>query len=244
MKGFRLFPGACWHAARRGAKAALLLALITCLLHGQAPADSITGKVIYTGPKPTGRTISMEANPVCFKLHPNGVPAQDLILNPDNTVRNALVYVKAGLFGKQFSAPAEAIKVDQKGCVFEPRMVALMVNQRLEVANGDPTNHNVHVMPEENPELNVSQPPQAPPKVTQFAKPEIGIVVMCNIHPWMRLYAHVLSNPYYAITGEDGTFTIKGLPPGTYTIEVWHEKLGMQEKKIRTGSKSDFTFAE
>jgi hypothetical protein len=60
----------------------------------------------------------------------------------------------------------------------------------------------------------------------------------------MRLYAHVLSNPYYAITGEDGTFTIKGLPPGTYTIEVWHEKLGMQEKKIRTGSKSDFTFAE
>jgi plastocyanin len=210
----------------------------------QAPADVITGKVIYTGPKPTVRNISMEANPACFKLHPNGVPAQDLILNSDNTVRNALVYVKSGLFGKQFSAPTDAIKVDQKGCMFEPRIVTLMVNQRLEVSNGDPTNHNIHVMPETNPELNVSQPPNAPPKATQFAKPEIGIVVMCNIHPWMRLYAHVVSNPYYAITGADGTFTIKGLPPGTYTIEVWHEKLGVQEKKIKTGSKSDFTFAE
>jgi plastocyanin len=223
---------------------ALLAFAMPAHLMAQAPADSITGKVIYTGPKPVVRNISMEANPVCFKLHPNGVPAQDFLLNPDNTVRNALVYVKTGIFGKQFPAPTEAIRVDQKGCMFEPRMVALMVNQRLEVANGDPTNHNVHVMPEANPELNVSQPPQAPPKVAQFAKPEIGIVVMCNIHPWMRLYAHVLSNPYYAITGDDGTYTIKGLPPGTYTIEVWHEKLGVQEKKIKTGSKSDFTFAE
>ena len=239
MRGARLVSNGR-DQVRRALKAALLLAL-ACGLHAQ---DSITGKVIYSGPKPVVRNISMEANPVCFKLHPNGVPATDLILNPDNTVRNALVYVKAGIFGQQFPAPAQAIRVDQKGCMFEPRMVALMVNQRLEVANGDATNHNVHVMPEANPDLNVTQPPQAPAKVIQFAKPEIGIVVMCNIHPWMRLYVHALANPYYSITGEDGTFAIKGLPPGTYTIEVWHEKLGVQEKKIKTGNKSDFTFAE
>ena len=213
--------------------------------NAQAPAsDSITGKVIYTGPKPAIRNISMEANPVCFKLHPNGVPSQEVLLNPDNTLRNALVYVKAGLLGKQFPVPAEVVKVDQKGCLFEPHVVALMVNQRLEVANGDPTNHNVHVMPETNPEWNVSQPPQAPAKFTQFPKPEIGIVVMCNIHPWMRVYANALSNPHYAITGADGTYTIKGLPPGSYTLEVWHERFGVQEKKVKAGARTDFTFTE
>ena len=211
----------------------------------QAPAsDSISGKVIYTGPKPVVRNISMEANPVCFKLHPNGVPSPEVILNPDGTLRNALVYVKAGLAGKQFPPPADVVKVDQKGCLFEPHVVALMVNQRLEVANADPTNHNVHVMPEDNPEWNVSQPPQAPAKFTQFPKPEIGIVVMCNIHPWMRVYANALSNPYFAITGADGTFTIKGLPPGSYTLEVWHEKFGVQEKKVKAGARTDFTFTE
>ena len=90
--------------ARRGLKPALLL--IPYLLNAQTAADSITGKVTYTGPKPVVRNISMEANPVCFKLHPGGIPAQDLVLNPDNTVRNALVYVKAGLFGQQFPQPA------------------------------------------------------------------------------------------------------------------------------------------
>jgi len=186
----------------------------------------------------------MEANPACSKIHPDGVTSQEVVLNPDNTLQNVLVYVKSAVVGKQFPTPAEAVRVDQKGCMFEPHVAVLMVNQKFEVANSDPTNHNVHGMPEVSPEWNVSQPPQAPPKSTQFAKPEVGIVVMCNIHPWMRLYAHVLSNPYYAVTGADGSFTIKGLPPGTYTVEAWHEKFGSQEKKIRVGSKSDFTFTE
>jgi plastocyanin len=209
-------------------------------------ADSISGKVIYSGPKPMVRTIGMEANAACAKAHPNGVPSPEVILNPDNTLQNALVYVKAGagLAGKQFPAPAEAVRISQTGCMFEPHVVAVMVNQRVEIANADPSNHNVHVMSETNPEWNVTQMPQAPPKVAVFAKPEIGLVMMCNIHPWMRVYANVLSNPYYAITGADGTFTIKGLPPGIYTLEAWHEKFGAQEKKVKAGGKADFTFTE
>ena len=216
--------------------------------NAQAPAggDSISGKVIYSGPKPTIRNISMEANATCAKLHPNSLPSPEVILNPDNSLQNVLVYVKAGtpLAGKQFPAPSEPVKINQTGCMFEPHVVALMVNQKVEIANADPSNHNIHVMAETNPAWNVTQPPQAPPKVAQFAKPELGLVLMCNIHPWMRVYANVLSNPYYAITGADGSFTIKGLPPGTYTLEAWHERFGAQEKKVKTGAKADFTFTE
>jgi len=238
---------------RKIALSALAIApAIVLVLHlaprgnAQAPADSISGKVFFNGTRPTVRNISMDANITCAKLHPNGVPSQEVLLNSDNSLRNALVYVKAGtgIAGKQFPAPTEAIKIDQKGCMFEPHVVAAMTSQRIEIANADPSNHNVHVMSEVNPIFNVSQVPQAPPKVAQFAKPELGLVLMCNIHPWMRVYVNVMSNPYYAITGADGSFTIKGLPPGLYTLEAWHEKYGSQEKKARVGGKADFTFVE
>jgi len=144
----------------------------------------------------------------------------------------------------EFPTPAETVKINQTGCMFEPHVVAVLVNQRIEIANADPSNHNIHVMAEANPAWNVTQTPQAPPKVAQFAKPEIGLVLMCNIHPWMRVYANVLSNPYYAITGPDGSFTIQGLPPGSYILEAWHERFGAQEKKVKAGVKADFTFTE
>lgn len=220
----------------------LLLLVPVGIVSAQAP-DAITGKVTFTGEKPRVRTISMEANPACAKIHPNGVRSQEVILAPDGSLANVLVYVKSGL-GKQFPAPPAPVRIDQKGCLFEPHIVTLMVGQKLEVLNSDPVNHNVHAMPEANQEWNVSQPPTSPAKSNTFNKPEIGMVVMCNVHPWMRTYAHVLSNPYYAVTGADGTFTIKGLPPGTYTLEAWHEKFGTQEKKVRVGAKADFTFAE
>jgi len=220
----------------------VLVPAVGLLMQAQGP-DTITGKVKFTGEKPRVRTISMEANPACAKIHPNGVPSQEVIMAADGSLANVLVYVKAGL-GKQFPPPAEVVKIDQKGCLFEPHVVALMVGQKLEVLNSDAVNHNVHAMPESNQEWNVSQPPTSPAKTNMFAKPEVGIVVMCNVHPWMRTYANVLSNPYYAITGADGSFTLKGLPAGTYTVEAWHERFGTQEKKVKVGTRSDFTFTE
>jgi len=229
--------------------AAALLVMQAPQVKAQAPAagaDTISGKVTFSGTKPTLRRIQMDANAACAKAHPDGLPSPEVILNQDNTLQNVFVYVKAGpgLAGKTFPAPKESVKINQVGCMFEPHVVAAMVNQPIEITNSDPTNHNVHVMAETNPTFNVSQLPKAPPKVATFAKPELGLVLMCNIHPWMRVYANVVSNPYYAVTGADGTFTIRGLPAGIYTVEAWHEKFGAQEKKIKVGSKSDFTFTE
>jgi plastocyanin len=208
--------------------------------------DSISGKVVYSGPKPTIRKISMEANAACAKIHPNGLPSPEVMLGPDDSLQNVLVYVKSGpgVLGKTFPTPTEVVKINQTGCMFEPHVVAVMVNQKIEIANSDPSNHNIHVMAEGNPTWNVTQTPATPPKVAQFAKPELGLVLMCNIHPWMRVYANVLTNPYFAITGKDGSFTIKGLPPGIYTLEAWHERFGTQEKKVKVGAKADFTFTE
>src|SRR5262249_25590588 len=124
------------------------------LIQAQGP-DTITGKVRVTGEKPRERNISMDANPACAKIHPNGVPSQEVLLSPDGGLANVLVYLKAGL-GKQFPAPAEAVRIDQKGCMFEPHVVAVMVGQKFEVLNSDPTNHNVHSMPEANQDWNVS----------------------------------------------------------------------------------------
>jgi len=122
-----------------------------------------------------------------------------------------------------------------------------MAGQKLQITNDDPTNHNVHPMPSANREWNQSQPPGSPPMVQEFARPEVMIPVKCNVHPWMKAYVGVQKHPFYAVTGADGTFTIKGLPPGDYTIEAWQEKYGTKELKVTVGPSetktADFTYS-
>jgi hypothetical protein len=121
-----------------------------------------------------------------------------------------------------------------------------MAGQNIEIKNADPTNHNIHPLPQTNQEWNESQPPGSASKMQSFARQEVMIPVKCNIHPWMRAYIGVVSHPFFAVTGDDGTFTIKGLPPGTYTVETWHEKYGTQDQQITVGAKEsktvDFSF--
>jgi hypothetical protein len=121
-----------------------------------------------------------------------------------------------------------------------------MANQEFEITNSDPTNHNVHPQPKENREWNESQAPGTEAKKKSFPRQEVMIAVKCNVHPWMRSYIGVVNHPFFAVTGDDGTFTIKGRPPGTYTIEAWHEKFGTQESQITVAPKesktADFSF--
>jgi len=118
-----------------------------------------------------------------------------------------------------------------------------MTGQNLDIKNGDPTNHNIHPMPQTNQDWNESQPPGSPDKEKSFPREEVLIPVKCNIHPWMKAYIGVVSHPFFAVTGDDGTYTIKGLPAGTYTIEVVHEhwKDQPQDQQITVGAKDSKT---
>jgi plastocyanin len=147
-------------------------------------------------------------------------------------VANAFVYIKSGLEGKVFPVPATPVTIDQRGCWFEPRVLGIQTGQVLKVINSDPVTHNIHPMAEINRAWNHSQGPGDPPIDRRFLKPEVMIPVKCNIHAWMHAFIGVLDHPYFAVSAKDGSFTLPNLPPGTYTVAVWQEKLGTQEQQV------------
>jgi plastocyanin len=212
----------------------------------EASAATVSGKVAFTGDKPVAKPISMDATPACARQHSTPPKSEEVVLNANGTLRNVFVWVKGGLPDRQWPTPATPVSLDQKQCIYNPHVIGVMVNQNVEITNSDPTNHNIHPLPKINREWNESQPPQGEKKIKQFPREEVLIPVKCNVHPWMRSYIGVVSHPFFAVTSDEGTFTIKGLPPGDYTVEAWHEKYGTQEQKIKVEAKQsatlDFTF--
>jgi plastocyanin len=194
-------------------------------------STSVTGVVKFegSGPKPT--RIDMSADPNCLKTHPTPATTEDVVTGADGALENAVVYVSDGLQGQAFQPPAEPAVLEQKGCLYKPHVVALQANQKLNVVNSDSTTHNIHPIPNNNREWNMTQPPGVPLEQT-FAREEVAIPVKCNIHPWMRGYIAVFKHPFFAVTGKDGSFELKNLPPGSYTITAWHGKLGTQSQKV------------
>jgi len=203
---------------------------------GPAPAGAIVkGTVKFQGAVPKPTHIDMSADPKCVQARPGGGMTQDIEADAKGNLQNVIVYVSQGLPGdSKFDQPQESAEIEQKGCTYQPHVVAVRANQELKVVNADNTTHNIHPMPNNNRELNQSQAPGAPLSIT-FAREEIAIPVRCNIHPWMRSYIAVFKNPYFAVTGKDGSFEIPNLPPGSYTITAWHEKLGTSFQKITIG---------
>ena len=172
----------------------------------------------------------MDQDPVCVQKHSGPVFAEDGEVNDNGTLPNAFVYVKAGAEKYTFAPPADPVVLDQDGCMYKPHVLGIMAGQTLKIVSSDATTHNIHPMPKDNREWNMSQAPGAAPIEQKFARPEIMVPVKCNQHPWMRAWIGVTSNPFFAVSGSDGTFTIKGLPPGDYTIEAWTATFGTQEQ--------------
>jgi plastocyanin len=209
---------------------------------------TLTGKVAFTGARPTATMIDMSATPVCERAHKNApVAAEDIVVNLNGTLKYVFVWVKSGLPAAQrWAIPTVSVTLDQSGCQYKPHMLGIMTGQNLEITNSDPTNHNIHPEPTLNAEWNDYQSPGSDPKFKTFSRQEIMIPVKCNVHPWMRSWIGAVNHPFFAVTGGDGTFTIKGLPPGTYVIQTWHEKFGTAEQTVSVGAKErkviDFSY--
>lgn len=212
----------------------------------QSTVGSISGKISFEGTKPKLARIMMDQDPVCVQKHTGPVYTEDGMVNDDGTLPNAFVYVKTGAEKYTFATPTGSVELDQDGCLYKPHVLGVMVGQTLQILTKDPTSHNIHPMPKDNREWNLSQPPGGAPLEQKFSRPEIMIPVKCNQHPWMRAYIGVTRHPFFAVTGKDGTFTLKGLPPGEYTIEAWTATFGTQEQKVTVGPSeaktADFSF--
>jgi plastocyanin len=194
-------------------------------------AGTISGRVLFTGAAPVMPEIDMSSNPQCERQHKNPPKAETVVVNADHTLRNVFVWIKDGLPRARWTPPAESAKLDQIGCVYEPHVLGIMEGQPLEILNSDPVNHNVHAESQVNAAWNESQPP-AEHKFKRFDSAEVLFPVTCSVHPWMRSYIGVSPHPFFAVTGDNGSFTLKGVPPGTYTVEAVHEKYGRKAGKL------------
>jgi plastocyanin len=202
-----------------------------------ATAGSVTGTVTLDGKPVLAKPINMSAEPYCQKAHPTPVVPPEVVTGDKGALANVVIFVKDGLGDYVFTAPTGPAQLNQQGCMYDPHIITLMTGQTFEVKNSDQTTHNIHPMPKDNRDWNKSQPPGADPIDETFARPELAIPVKCNVHPWMKSYIFVFKNPYYAVTSKDGTFELKNLPPGTYTIEAWHEKYGTADQTVTIGAK-------
>ncbi len=210
-----------------------LLSCLALLCLGTAYGQtSVKGKAVFKGVAPKPKPISMDADAVCASKHSGPVFPEKIVIKADGSIKNVFVYVSKGLEGKTFPAPAEAVALDQNGCTYSPHVFGIMPGQQLKVTNSDATTHNVHALAEVNEDFNVGQRAGQPPIVKTFAKPEVTVAILCNQHPWMRAVAHVISNPYFAVSDADGAFEVKGLPPGTYTLTAIHEQFGSSSQTI------------
>jgi plastocyanin len=194
-------------------------------------SGSISGKVTFTGTAPAPEKIKTSADPKCAEMHKDGLVRESVEVH-DGGLANTLVYVKNPPAGAGGNAHMEEVVLDQQGCMYHPSMLAVRVGEPVKIRNSDDTLHNIHPRPTINAEFNVGQPRKGMESTKTFDKEEILIPVGCDVHPWMRSYIAVLSHPFFAVTKEDGSYEIKGLPAGDYEVEANHPKLKTSVAKV------------
>lgn len=213
-----------------------------------ATAGTVTGRVAIEGPVPANAPLAFAGDPICERAHKGGTggATAETFVSEQGGLGNVFVYVKDGLGQYYFDVPSEPVKLDQRGCMYQPHVFGVRVGQNVEIVNSDATGHNVHALPNTNQEFNFSQPIQNQKDARFFTAPEVMVHFKCDMHNWMSAYAGVVDHPYFAVTTPGGRFELKQLPPGTYTIEAWHEKLGAVTERVTLAEKGSaevsFTF--
>jgi hypothetical protein len=239
---------ACGGGGEKAPRAAATGSEATPAAAGPKGTATIRGTIKFTGTPPSNPPIDMSEEAKCKAAYATPPRDEIVVVNPNGTLKNVFVHVKAGVpAGATYAPPTSPVVLDQKGCMYHPRVFGVMVGQTLDIRNDDPLLHNIKAMAKRNRPFNISQPTQGMDATRTFAAEEVILPFECNVHGWMRAYAGVLPHPFFSTTGADGTFSIDSLPPGTYTIEAWHEKYGTQTATITVqndqSTTADFTFA-
>lgn len=197
-----------------------------------ATAGTISGKIMLDGDAPEADAVQMAADPNCAGLHDSPVMTEFVITDAEGGLQNVFVYLKSGLEGMRFPVPSEPVVLNQEGCVYVPHVLGVQVGQEVQILNSDQTLHNIHATPSANREFNIGQPVQGMSTTRTFDTVEVMVPFKCDVHRWMNSYAGVLDHPYFAVSGADGSYTIGNVPPGDYTVGVWHERYGEMEMAV------------
>jgi plastocyanin len=213
---------------------------------GATGTSSISGSVRFEGAVPTLRRIRMEADPGCAKKHTGDVMPEILVLGENNALANVLVYVTGGP-GGSYPPPAEAAVLDQRGCMYSPHVISVQTGQPFKILNSDGLLHNVHGLPKVNTPFNKAMPAAVTESSYVFDKEEV-FKIKCDVHTWMGAWVGVFNHPFHGVTGSDGTFSLEGLPAGTYDLEALHERLGTLTAQMTVAdgetSTHDFVFVK
>jgi len=207
---------------------------------------SISGVINFEGTPPKGKKLNLPSG--CSE-NAKGETYSNEALVKNGKLQNVLVRITKGLEGKTYTdIPAEAVELDQRGCQYSPRLIAARVGQKVVFINSDKLFHNIRSVTQNNKNFNIPMPKKDQRVEMVFDRPEIFMQSKCSVHPWMGAYIAVMDHPYFSISNALGEFKIQNLPPGTYTLEVWHEVFGTQTKEITVKEneneniKLDFSF--
>ncbi len=192
----------------------------------KATAGSVAGSVKFTGTVPGMAAISLGAEPYCDELHEGeDVREENHLQDANGGLKNVIVYLDHDFGDTEFPAPAAQL-LDQRGCRYDPHVWGMMVGQSLTILNSDPLLHNINCKPTINKPFNEGMPMKNQKKHKSFSKPEVPVYFKCDVHPWMNAYTAVFAHPFFAVSGDDGSFKIEHVPAGTYKVMAWHEKWG------------------
>ena len=210
-------------------KTSFVAVIVTLLAASVAHAGggTIKGAVLFQGKAPARTALDRKSDAFCAKTK---VLSEKVIVN-GGKLQDVHVGIKSGKAGKH-SAPSSPVVITQKSCMYRPRVVGIMAGQALSITNGDKTMHNVHVYVGRQTWLNRGQPAGAKAIRSDAAEAGDVMTLKCDVHPWMRAYAVVTDHPFFDVTGKSGSFEIKNVPPGRYTLEAYHPELGKKKKRV------------
>jgi plastocyanin len=195
---------------------------------GAKGSGTITGTVKLTGTPPEMAMTKRQADPYCAKTP---TKEEEVVVGAGGALKNVIVRVTKGVSG-HYDPPASPATVDQSACMYRPRVQGIVVGQPVQIRNSDQTLHNIHGYKGASTLFNQAEIPGQPPMVKQFNDADQIVKLKCDVHPWMTGYVLVSSHPFFAVTGDDGSFKITGLPPGSYTVEAWHERFGAKTAEV------------